>query len=178
MVYPYNNDIGKKSPEPAKNFYEFTIHDGPPPKPNPLTLPQYPSWEFLATNEPELSSYHSALDAEIDSIKHMMLGNPWNKSLADKLPVDTVLIPDKNKFAEKWGSNLGGNYQPMSHNLPHWRMRLTVDGMDSKKYGIEINSLLPPGDMTESMLRLHLQNQFKQMENKIIEDIKKAKGIS
>jgi hypothetical protein len=184
MVYPHSNEIGKEKPavkEPpswAKSLYleeEMKIISGQPKEKKDWVEHYWNSFNQLAyqaygvtnpTVAPEQSnkSTISMLDElmqKLYSTNHVHV-------------VDDPVLIEGPKGGFKFYDE---NPLPSALSYKVMRVDMRIDGLPMKDNRLGFNYVLPDKELTENELRALLKQQFQAVENMIINNIKKAKGI-
>jgi hypothetical protein len=159
MVYPHNNDLGDKKPA----------------NPN--------------------AALQEAMTAELLKIKnHYAAYTPsWvptpNKSgykmkILDELIKEAYLYPPEPEPQPKLVEASKYNYTyfdpspaPVPMKMQAAEMRFEIKGLFDKTHGAQCHVIVPPEGLTEGELREFLFKNFQHITEKIISDVKKAKGI-
>lgn len=183
MVYPHNNDLGDKKPENPSNDYT-SFHAAT--NAEVLKIKNHyaaytPSW--VPTPKPNKVLPTSTIKMLDELIKETYLDKPWN-SPQEKQDLYNKLYGKKPEPQPKLVEASKYNYTyydpspaPVPMKMQAAEIRFEIKGLFDKTYGANCHVVVPPEGLTEGELRVFLTNNFQRMTEKIISDVKKAKGI-
>ena len=173
MVYPHSNSIGKeKPPSPSKLSVADMFNEEMKAIKSQVLGNMIDHMPMPVAAPKQYSKQQSIIDEMIYYI---------NQGLINKKEIYNQLYGKKPEPKLVDGMDFSAKYDPNPKPVPYTiktgELRFEVKGLFEKTHGVHCTVPVPPEGLTETELRDFLFKNFQSMTEKIISDVKKAKGI-